>query len=81
MQQPLPRQSQPTPLENRCPGYLCMKLAGTAVNSDQIDLYLTINFNEPCKPIAGGSVAFGFKRGELTCGVPSYLVLTLLTLT
>jgi hypothetical protein len=43
-----------------------MKLAGTAVNSDQIDLYLTINFNEPCKPIAGGSVAFGFKRGELT---------------
>ncbi len=58
-----------------------MKLAGTAVNSDQIDLYLTINFNEPCKPIAGGSVAFGFKRGELTWGVPSYSVLTLLTLT
>lgn len=65
MQQPLPRQSQLNPLENRCPSYLYMKLEGTAVKSDQIDLYLTINFNEPSEPISVGSVAFGFKRGEL----------------
>jgi hypothetical protein len=42
-----------------------MKLLGTPVQPDQIDLYLTVNFNEQCEPLVGGSVKFGLKGGEL----------------
>lgn len=65
MQQPLLTQSQPHPLENRCPICLSMKLEGTAVEPDQIDLYLTINFNEQCEHLTNGNVRFGLKGGKL----------------
>lgn len=42
-----------------------MKLQGTPVQPGQIDLYLTINFNEQCEPLVGGSVRFGLTGGEL----------------
>ncbi len=65
MQQPLPSSTQESSLENRCPGCLSMKLQGTPVQPGQIDLYLTINFNEQCEPLVGGSVKFGLTGGEL----------------
>jgi hypothetical protein len=42
-----------------------MKLEGKRVQSDQIDLYLTIDFNEQCELLPSGSVSFGLKGGQL----------------
>lgn len=42
-----------------------MKLEGTPVGADQIDLHLTIHFNEQCERLPNGSVAFGLKGGKL----------------
>ncbi|NEP08683.1 MAG: hypothetical protein F6K14_00150 [Symploca sp. SIO2C1] len=42
-----------------------MKLEGIPVQPDQIELYLTINFNVQCESLPGGSIAFGLKGGKL----------------
>ncbi|NEP60645.1 MAG: hypothetical protein F6K31_27215 [Symploca sp. SIO2G7] len=65
MQQPLPKQLQPNLLENRCPSCLFMQLEGILVQPDQIDLYLTINFDVQCESLPKGSIAFGLKGGKL----------------
>lgn len=56
--------------ENKCPDCLWMQLEGIPVQSSstdtqQLDLYLTINFNEQWFPLLGGRVKFGLKGGEL----------------
>lgn len=69
MQEPL---STLYPLEsqNKCPDCLSMQLEGIPVESgstdtQQLDLYLSINFNEHWFPLLGGRVKFGLKGGEL----------------
>lgn len=54
-------------LENRCPDCLYIKLTGTPKPSaiNQVDLHLTINFNEQWQNIIGGRVKLGLKGGEL----------------
>ena len=54
-------------LENRCPDCLYIKLTGTPKPSisNQIELYLTINFNEQWHNLIGGRVKLGLKGGEL----------------
>lgn len=69
MQEPLSI-VHPLEPENKCPDCLWMQLEGTPVQSgstdtEQLDLYLTINFNEQWKPLLGGRVKFGLKGGEL----------------
>ncbi|NET55668.1 MAG: hypothetical protein F6K47_05710 [Symploca sp. SIO2E6] len=65
MQQPLPKQSQPNLPENRCPSCLSMQLEGIPVQPDQIDLYLTMNFDVQCESLPKGSISFGIKGGKL----------------
>ncbi|MCA1994798.1 MAG: hypothetical protein LDL41_22535 [Coleofasciculus sp. S288] len=75
----LARMHQPEP-ENKCPDCLSIKLEGIPVqqeNSDrfefwhlstqthQIDLHLTIHFNEQWESLKQGRVKFGLKGGEL----------------
>jgi hypothetical protein len=57
---------QPKP-HNRCPDCLYIKLTGKPKPnaSNQIDLYLTINFNEQWEDILGGRIKLGLKGGEL----------------
>lgn len=59
-------QKWPQP-QNRCPDCVYLKLLGKpkpwAIN--QIDLHLTINFNEQWQKIFGGRVKLGLKGGEL----------------
>lgn len=79
MQPSFPKGSQPEP-ENKCPDCLYIKLEGIPVQSDsheehdvgcastqtqQIDLYLTIKFNEQWEALKGGGIKFGLKGGEL----------------
>lgn len=66
MQTPLFPMSQPKSL-NRCPDCLYMKLVGTPRSPaiEQVDLYLTINFNEQWEKLLGGRVKLGLKGGEL----------------
>lgn len=79
MQPPIPQKPQPEP-ENKCPDCLYMKLEGIPVQPDsleyldpwqastairQIDLHLTINFDEQWEPLKGGRIKFGLKGGEL----------------
>jgi hypothetical protein len=42
-----------------------MQLEGTPVESDRIDLHLTINFNEQWEFLPNGRIAFGLKGGKL----------------
>ncbi len=73
------KKPQPEP-ENKCPDCLYMKLEGIPVQPDsedyfdvwqastqtlQIDLHLTINFNEQWEALKGGRIKFGLKGGEL----------------
>lgn len=53
--------------ENRSPDCLYIKLTVTPKQAaiNQIDLYLTINFNEQWQNIIGGRVKLGLKGGEL----------------
>lgn len=77
--QPFSKSSQPEP-ENKCPDCLYLKLEGIPVQSDnheyfdvgcastqtqQIDLHLTIKFNEQWEALKGGRIKFGLKGGEL----------------
>ena len=79
MQQSLPTSSQPEP-ENKCLGCLFMKLEGILVapeqpttsqlqpksaTTEQINLYLTIQFNEQRELLIGGRIQFGLKGGKL----------------
>ncbi|MGC1396641.1 MAG: hypothetical protein WA828_20460 [Coleofasciculaceae cyanobacterium] len=79
MQPSSPKSSQPEP-ENKCPDCLYIKLEGIPVQTDnheyqdvgwastqtpQIDLHLTIKFNEQWQPLKGGRIKFGLKGGEL----------------
>lgn len=64
MQQSLPSIPSPKP-ENKCPECLFIDLQGILVQSDGIDLNLTINFNEQWEALKGGRVKFGLKGGEL----------------
>ncbi|MCF2150366.1 hypothetical protein IQ276_028840 [Desmonostoc muscorum LEGE 12446] len=64
MQQPLPTTPQPLH-ENRYPDCLHMELEATPVKSNQIDLPVTIHFNEQWEPLLNGRVKFGLKGGEL----------------
>lgn len=79
MQPSLPRKPQPEP-ENKCPDCLYMKLEGIPVQPDsqdyfdvwqassqtrQIDLHLTINFDEQWESLKEGRIKFGLKGGEL----------------
>lgn len=79
MQPSSPKKPQPEP-ENKCPDCLYMKLEGIPVQSDsleyfdvwqastqtqQIELHLTINFDEQWVSLKGGRIKFGLKGGEL----------------
>lgn len=79
MQPSFSKSSQPEP-ENKCPDCLYLKLEGIPVQSDsheyfdvwqastqtqQIDLHLTIQFNEQWEALKGGRIKFGLKGGEL----------------
>lgn len=78
MQPSFPKSSQPEP-ENKCLDCLYIKLEGIPVQSEheyqdvvwdstqtpQIDLHLTIKFNEQWEPLKGGRIKFGLKGGEL----------------
>lgn len=57
--------------QNKCPDCLYIKLVGISRSAKlaQIDLYLTINFNEQWENIFGGRVKFGLKGGELRFGL------------
>ena len=74
-----PKRPQPEP-ENKCPDCLYLKLEGIPVQSDsleygdvwqastqrqQIDLHLTIKFNEQWEALKGSRIKFGLKGGEL----------------
>jgi len=58
--------SHPPP-QNRCPDCLFMSLEGLpqSVVPEQIDLYLTINFNEQWEKLIGGRLKWGLRGGEL----------------
>lgn len=69
MQEPLSTLS-PLESENKCPDSLWMQLEGIPVQSgstdtEQLELYLTINFNEQWEPLLGGRMKFGLKGGEV----------------
>lgn len=79
MQQSLPTPSQPEP-ENKCLGCLFMKLEGIPVTreqrtnselrlhsaaTEQINLNLTLQFNEQRELVIGGRIQFGLKGGQL----------------
>lgn len=79
MQPSSPKKPQPEP-ENKCPDCLYLKLEGIPVQSDsldyfdlwqastqtwQIDLHLTINFDEQWESLREGRIKFGLKGGEL----------------
>ena len=79
MQSPLSTNSQPEP-ENKCPNCLYLELEGIPVKREnhnhlefwsasapkqQIELYLTINFNEQWESLNQGRVKFGLRGGEL----------------
>ena len=79
MQPSLPTKPQPEP-ENKCPGCLYLKLEGipvqpedqdifapwhTSTQHQQINLYLTIKFDEQWLSIENGRIKFGLKGGEL----------------
>ena len=79
MQSPLSTKPQPKP-ENQCPDCLYLELEGIPVKREnhnhlefwsasapkqQIELYLTINFNEQWEELNQGRVKFGLKGGEL----------------
>ena len=51
--------------ENKFPDCLCMQLEGILVESEQIDLPITIEFNEQWESLLGGRVKFGLKGGTL----------------
>jgi len=53
--------------QNRCPDLVFIKLLGKPKSRtiNQIDLYLTINFNEQWHNLIGGRVKLGLKGGEL----------------
>lgn len=57
---------QPQP-QNRYPDCLYLKLVVKPKPnvSNQVDLYLTINFNEQWENIIGGRVKLGLKGGEM----------------
>jgi len=79
MQPSLPTKPQPEP-ENKYPGCLYLKLEGipvqpedqdaftlwhTSTQHQQINLYLTIKFDEQWHTIKNGRIKFGLKGGEL----------------
>jgi len=51
--------------ENRYPDCLWMKLEAIPVQSQQLDLPVTIKFNEQWEPLLKGRVKFGLKGGKL----------------
>ena len=51
--------------ENKFPDCLYMQLEGILVESEQIDLPITIEFNEQWESVEGGRVKFGLKGGTL----------------
>jgi hypothetical protein len=51
--------------QDNFPDCLCMKLEGILIKSDQIDLPITIEFNEQWESLSGGRVKFGLKGGTL----------------
>jgi hypothetical protein len=51
--------------ENKFPDCLYMHLEGILVESEQIDLPITIEFNEHWESVEGGRVKFGLKGGTL----------------
>lgn len=68
-----PAQTEP---ENKCPDCLFLQLTGTPVESrqwfrrkleqiEQIELKITLNFNEQWEPLPAGRIKFGIKAGEL----------------
>jgi hypothetical protein len=68
-------QPEPTPAEpeNKCPDCVFMKFAGKPVEErqwgqrvlEQIELYVTLNFNEQWEKLPGGRIKFGIRAGEL----------------
>ncbi|HEY9727555.1 MAG TPA: hypothetical protein V6D50_13985 [Chroococcales cyanobacterium] len=81
MEQDLPIAAKSLPeLENKCLGYLFMKLEGVpvqaeqsgsfnpeqkAAGSEQIKLYLTLQFNEQRELLSQGYIKFGLKGGAI----------------
>lgn len=64
MPETLPTMSQ-VHHENKFPDCLCMQLEGILVESEQIDLPITIEFNEQWESLLSGRVKFGLKGGTL----------------
>jgi uncharacterized protein YjbI with pentapeptide repeats len=69
MQEPLST-LYPLESENKCPDALWMQLEGLPVEpgsteTQQIDLYLSVNFNAHWEPLLGGRVKFGLTGGKL----------------
>jgi hypothetical protein len=64
MPETLPAMSQ-VHHENKFPDCLYMQLEGILVESEQIDLPITIEFNEQWESVEGGRVKFGLKGGTL----------------
>src|SRR4028119_360647 len=64
MSETLPAMSQ-VYHENKFPDCLYMHLEGILVESEQIDLPITIEFNEQWESVEGGRVKFGLKGGTL----------------
>ncbi|MBK1987800.1 hypothetical protein A0J48_009660 [Sphaerospermopsis aphanizomenoides BCCUSP55] len=73
--QQLPSTTPQPQHENRYPDCLYMELQAIPVNPDQIDLPVTMHFNEQWEPLLNGRVKFGVKGGQLklklkNCKIP-----------
>ncbi len=50
---------------NLYPDCVCLEIETVATETEEIELYLNINFNEQWESLLGGRVKFGLKGGEL----------------
>jgi hypothetical protein len=63
--QQLPSTTPQPQHENRCPDCLYMELQAIPVNSDQIDLPVTMHFNEQWEEFGTWRIKFGLQGGQL----------------
>ncbi len=63
--QDLPKELETIEIDNKYEDCLFMKLEGTIVQPDKIDLFLTINFHYQFLELPGGSIKLGLTGGEL----------------
>ncbi|NEP32773.1 MULTISPECIES: cyclic nucleotide-binding domain-containing protein [Moorena] len=63
--QDLRKELETIEIDNKYEDCLFMKLEGTIVQPDKIDLFLTINFHDQFLELPGGSIKLGLTGGEL----------------